>query len=263
MTPVLELSEVRRSFGGIKAADGLSLRVKPGTIHGLIGPNGAGKTTAFNLVTGVFRADSGQIRLDGENIETLTSHARARKGIARTFQTPRLFEDFTSLETVIAGRYIHGRVGVLGSMFRLGSKRKEQRRIEEDSVAILERVGLAAEAYTPARNLSYGHRRQLEIGRALALEPKILLLDEVAAGINPVETARIADLLCELRSGGVTILLVEHDMPFVMGLCDDITAMNFGKTIAVGTPNEIRVNEAVVEAYLGRSARENRAGGNC
>lgn len=256
MTPVLEIKDVHYRFGGVKASDGLNVRIRKGTVHGLIGPNGAGKTTAFNLITGIYRPNSGQILLSGRNINNLPSDRRARLGIARTFQTPRLFEGMTVLDTIITGRYVHGRIGVLGSMLKLSAKSREEQRTRAEAQEIVRRVGLAAEAGTLACNLSYGHRRKLEIGRALALEPDIILLDEIAAGINPVETESIAHLIREICNSGVTVLLVEHDMPFVMGLCEDITVMNFGKTIAVGAPQEIQTNETVIEAYLGRSARK-------
>lgn len=250
--PVLELSGVSRSFGGVRAVDCLDMAVSAGSIHGLIGPNGAGKTTAFNLISGLLAVSSGTIRLDGRDITRDPVHARARAGICRTFQTPRLFDDMTVIETVMAGRHMRGRVGLVGAMFSIGAKRTEEGAIFANAMDLIERVGLAAEVTTLARNLSYGHRRVLEIARALATEPRVLLLDEVTAGLNPVETNQVAELIRQIAGGGVTVILVEHDMRFVMRLCREITVLNFGQTIATGTPEQIGANPEVVVAYLGR-----------
>ena len=250
--PVLRLDGVSRHFGGLRAVDAVDMAVARGAIHGLIGPNGAGKTTLFNLISGLMPPSGGRIRLDDRDITHLAPHARAASGIGRTFQTPQLFEDMTVVETVMTGRHISGRVGILGAMFSVAAQRAEERAIAEAATRLVESVGLADQAETPARNLPYGQRRVLEIARALATEPSVLLLDEVTAGLNPVETEAVAGLVRRIAADGTTVVLVEHDMRFVMGLCDRVTVLNFGRLLAEGTPAEIMSNEDVVMAYLGR-----------
>ncbi|MGE0802549.1 MAG: ABC transporter ATP-binding protein [Lautropia sp.] len=250
---LLRLQGLSRAFGGVRAVDGVDLQVARGSIHGLIGPNGAGKTTAFNLISGLMPASQGAIFLEDLDITHDPAHVRVRKGICRTFQTPRLFEDMSAIETVMTGRHIHGRIGFLGSMLRFGAKNAEERDAHHRAMALLDRVGLGRESETLARNLSYGHRRVLEIARALAAEPRLLLLDEVTAGLNPIETKQVAQLIRGIVAEGVTVVLVEHDMRFVMSLCSEITVLNFGQVIATGNPDEITSNPEVVAAYLGRS----------
>jgi branched-chain amino acid transport system ATP-binding protein len=256
----LELIDVTRRFGGLTAVDGLTCAVTRGTVHGVIGPNGAGKSTAFNLISGLTPVSSGRILLDGRDITRLAIEKRVEAGICRTFQTPRLFEEMTVLETVMVGRHRHGRMGILGSIVSFGAKRREERAIEADAHRLLAAVGLERDAAADVRHLSYGKRRLLEIARALATEPSLLLIDEVTSGLNPVETEGVSELIRRLAANGLTVVLVEHDMRFVMNLCDRITVLNFGARIAEGTAAEIAIDETVITAYLGRPAgsRERR-----
>jgi branched-chain amino acid transport system ATP-binding protein len=234
--PLLQIAGLGRRFRGIFAVDAVSFTVAPGTAHGLIGPNGAGKTTCFNLISGLIAADTGQMTLDLTRLDTLPPHARTRAGLARTFQNIRLFGEMSVLENTMCGQH---------------ARRLSEREGKAQALELLDLVGLAASSGRRAGELSYGDQRRLEIARALAAAPKLLLLDEPAAGMNPAETAALAALLRRVRDGGTTLLLVEHDMPFVMNLCDRITVLNFGRVIAEGAPGEIRANEAVIEAYLG------------
>lgn len=251
--PLLELRHVTRRFGGLIAVNNLTMAVMGGTIHGLIGPNGAGKSTAFDLISGLVPVSGGDVILDGRTIGGMPAEARVAAGICRTFQTPRLFEKMTVLDTVRTGRHLHGSVGVFGSMFSLVRKRREEREIAATAAHFLDIVGLGEEAEARIADLSYGKRRLVEIARALATEPKLLLLDEVTSGLNPVETAAVGNLIEKLARGGLTVVLVEHDMKFVMRLCERITVLNFGSRIAEGTPDEIARDEAVIAAYLGRT----------
>lgn len=248
----LELIQLTRRFGGLVAVNDLSMSVKAGTIHGLIGPNGAGKSTAFDLVSGLTPVSSGIIRLAGKDITRRSTEERVRSGICRTFQTPRLFEKMTALDTVMAGRHIHGGIGVFGSIFSVRRKAREERETADIARRMLKRVGLGGEETAPVGDLPYGKRRLVEIARALAAEPTLLLLDEVTSGLNPVETTSVAQLIREIVVDGPTVILVEHDMHFVMSLCECITVLNFGSRIAQGSPNEIAMNEEVMTAYLGR-----------
>ena len=256
MSALLELQGVSRTFGGLRAVDDVSMQVQPGTIHALIGPNGAGKTTTFNLVNGLLGLSSGRVLFDGRDVSRMPVHRRAACGIARTFQTPQLFESMSVLETVMSGCHLGGRLGPFGSMLAVGRKRSEERDIVRRAGAILERLGIADLAEVTSRNLPYGHRRLLEVARALATTPKLLLLDEVAAGLNATETARMANLVRSLAADGMAVLLVEHDMDFVMGVSQRITVLNFGSVLAEGTPQEISSNQAVIDAYIGASDDE-------
>jgi ABC-type branched-subunit amino acid transport system ATPase component len=251
MSPLLELQGVSKSFGGLHAVRDVSFKVMSGSIHALIGPNGAGKTTTFNLINGLLRLSSGRVIFNGVDVTTLAVHRRAARGIARTFQTPRLFDKMSVLETVMCGCHLSGRLGPLGSMFAFRRKRKEEQAVLEHAEKILARLGIANLAEQQSRSLPYGHRRLLEVARGLAMSPKLLLLDEVAAGLNPTETARIAELVRSLAEEGIAVLLVEHDMSFVMNVSHQITVLNFGSVLAEGSPSAIGGNQEVIDAYIG------------
>ncbi|MEI8400594.1 MAG: ABC transporter ATP-binding protein [Alcaligenaceae bacterium] len=257
---LLELKQVTRKFGGLVAVNQLDMQIYPNTIHGLIGPNGAGKSTAFDLISGLTALTSGAVYLEGRDMTRVSVEDRVQAGICRTFQTPKLFEKMTAHEVVMTGRHLHGRTGILGSMFSIQAKRKDEHAIAESAFELLKFVGLQEQFNQVVADLPYGKRRLVEIARALATEPKILLLDEVASGLNPVETKAVGDLIEKLPSRGITVVLVEHDMRFVMRLCGVITVLNFGAKIVDGTPAEISTNQDVIQAYLGqpRSAEQAR-----
>jgi branched-chain amino acid transport system ATP-binding protein len=248
---LLEVEGIRRCFGGLVALDDVSFTVEAGRIKGVIGPNGAGKTTAFNVASGVLRPHGGQIRFDGRPVTGLRPYEIARRGLSRTFQTPSLFLNMTVAENVMVGRHCRTRQGLLGSALRLPAQRREERLIREAALKQLHYVGMADAADEPVGSLPFGRRRMVELARALATEPKLLLLDEPASGLNLKETDDLADLIRRIRESGVTILLVEHDMSLVMDVCDDILVLHFGKPIAEGSPGVIRNDDRVVEIYLG------------
>jgi ABC-type branched-subunit amino acid transport system ATPase component len=249
--PLVELEGVTVKFGGLTALDSVTFTIRRGEILGLIGPNGAGKTTCFNAMTGVYRPTSGTVTFDGQVMAKLKRNQITRLGIARTFQNVRLFGEMTALENVVVGTDARHRTSVPGATFRLPRHRHEERDAIDRGLALLEFVGIGARATEKARNLSYGDQRRLEIARALATEPKLLCLDEPAAGFNPAEKVALMDLIRKIRADGYTVLLIEHDMRLVMGVTDRIVVLEFGKKIAEGLPAEIRDNPAVVAAYLG------------
>jgi branched-chain amino acid transport system ATP-binding protein len=251
MSALLELAGLSRRFAGLLAVDGVDMAVARGTIHAVIGPNGAGKTTLFNLVSGVIAPSAGRIALAGADITALPAERRAGLGIARTFQNIRLFGAMTVLENALTGMQPRETVGLLGTVLRSRAFRAQEAASLAAARAALDFVGLADRAGAAASELSYGDQRRLEIARAMAPGPALLLLDEPAAGMNPAETAALATLVRALRDRGATILLVEHDMNFVMGLSDHVTVLNFGRRIFDGPPAAARRDPAVIEAYLG------------
>ena len=249
--PLVELNEVTVRFGGLVALDSVTFTINRGEILGLIGPNGAGKTTCFNAMTGVYRPTSGSVDFDGQVLGKLKRNQITRLGIARTFQNIRLFGEMTALENVVVGTDARHRTSVPGATFRMPRHRHEERDAIDRGMALLEFVGVGGRATEKARNLPYGDQRRLEIARALATEPKLLCLDEPAAGFNPAEKVALMDLIRKIRGDGYTVLLIEHDMRLVMGVTDRIVVLEFGKKIAEGVPSEIRDNPAVIAAYLG------------
>lgn len=241
-------------FGGLVAVKDLDLTVAHGQVFGLIGPNGAGKTTIFNVLTGVYRPTSGDVQFEGQSIVGLPPHAIARRGLARTFQNIRLFGELSVLENVTTACHAQGQSGILATIFRTPRQQAEEREQREFALELLERFGLAARRHAPAKSLAYGDQRRLEIARALATRPKVLLLDEPAAGMNPQESLTLMRQIRQLREDfGLTVVLVEHNMRVVMGACERIHVVEHGQTIAVGTPDEIKQNPRVIAAYLGRT----------
>jgi len=251
---LLDVTDVSKRFGGVHALDSVGLKVPHGSIVGLIGPNGAGKTTFFNVITGLYPADSGIFLLDGKSYVPESVAEVTQSGLARTFQNIRLFGEMSVLENVMVGCHCRSSAGVIGAIFRLPSTKREERAIRDKSLRLLAYVGLSDYADIEARNLSYGHQRRLEIARALATEPKLLALDEPAAGMNATEKLQLRELLLRIRADGKTILLIEHDVSLVMGICDSLTVLDYGKVIASGKPADVRTHPEVIKAYLGQGA---------
>jgi branched-chain amino acid transport system ATP-binding protein len=249
--PLLEVKNLNRRFGGLHAVNDVSFSVSSGMIKGLIGPNGAGKTTVFNLISGAIRPDSGTVVFSEKHIHNRPPHAIAQCGIIRTFQNVKLFGEMSVLENVMLGRHIRSRATIAGGIFNAPTIWKEEKQVLERSYAMLDMLGISHLAHVDAHSLAFGQQRHVELARALAAEPVLLLLDEPAAGLNMQETAALGETVRTIRGTGVTILLVEHDMSLVMDVSDEVNVLSFGRMIAQGTPRDIQKNPEVIRVYLG------------
>lgn len=249
---ILESKQVSKHFGGLKAVDCVDMQVKQGEIFGIIGPNGAGKTTFFNLCAGTYPVTSGEIWFDGKNTTNNTPDQMARLGLARTFQNIKLFDFMTVSENIAVGFHIHTKTNLFDALLHTRRFKQEEEMIQVETRKTLEELGLSQYADVKANNLSYGLRRKVEIARTLVMKPKILLLDEPAAGMNPSETVELLEFVKKLNGMGYTIIVIEHDMKFIMNVCDRILVLNYGKKICEGTPQDIKNSQAVAEAYFGK-----------
>jgi len=257
---ILAAEHLSVSFGGVRAVDDVSLAVEPGVVFSIIGPNGAGKTTLFNLISGLYLPERGRVRLAEADVTALAPEQLARRGLSRTFQNLQIFFRMSALENVMVGRHRHEATGLVADLLHLPAVARQNRATRDAALTALERVGLAAVAERPAATLAYGGLKRLEMGRALASEPKLLLLDEPAAGCNAVETAEIETIIRRLAREGITIVLVEHDMRLVMNVSDRVHVLANGRTLAEGTAADVRANPAVIEAYLGIRGAQEAAG---
>jgi branched-chain amino acid transport system ATP-binding protein len=256
---MLEVRGLGIEFGGVRALDDVSFRTEAGRIVSIIGPNGAGKTTLFNLISGLYRPRTGRVLLDGTDVTGTPPHGLARRGLSRTFQNLQVFFQMTAIENVMVGCHLHEHKGVLAHLLGLSSIARQNRRSREAAMALLHEVGLERHAAVAAGSMPYGALKRLEIARALALRPKVLLLDEPAAGCNPSETAELDDIIRKIADSGVSVVLVEHDIGLVMNISHRIVVLNYGRKLAEGAPAEIQANAAVIEAYLGASSQLEQA----